>query len=137
MDSDPLFLGTGWSFPPTFSQGGAEVETVSGEEDIHQSLWILITTRPGERAMQESYGCDLSNLLFAEIDQDLLNYVTNLVTDAILYHEPRVKLNEVNITDSDVEEGVILIQVDYTIRSTNSRFNLVYPFYLKEASFRG
>jgi phage baseplate assembly protein W len=80
------FLGTGWAFPPTFTRGGAEVELVSGVEDIHQSLQILLSTRMGERVMQDEFGCDLHHVLFEEVDQSLINTLTGIISDAILYH---------------------------------------------------
>ena len=134
MSSDPSFLGTGWSFPPSFAPNGADVVMVSGAEDIHQSLRILLSTRLGERVMREGYGCDLSEILFEEIDQNLINRVTGLVTDAILLGEPRITLDQVSVDESDDTQGLLLIQVTYTVRSTNSRFNMVYPFHLYEAT---
>jgi phage baseplate assembly protein W len=133
MANDASFLGTGWSFPPTFSKGGADVATVFGAEDIHQSLQILFATSLGERVMQDDYGCDLGQFLFEEIDRSLINSLTALVSDAILLHEPRVALNDLQISDDEADGGLLLIHIDYTIRSTNSRFNMVYPFYLSEA----
>ncbi len=134
MANDGSFLGTGWGFPPTFTVGGAEVETVSGPEDVSQSLQILFSTRLGERVMQDAFGCDLDSVLFEEIDQGLINRLTSLMTDAILYHEPRITLDRIDISASEAEPGLLLISLDYTIRSTNSRFNMVYPFYLSEAT---
>ena len=133
MANDFSFLGTGWSFPPTFTEGGADVVTVSDADDILQSLQILFATTPGERVMQDDYGCDLSQYLFEEIDRSLINSLTALVSDAILLHEPRVTLNNLQISDDEADGGLLLIHIDYTIRSTNSRFNMVYPFYLSEA----
>jgi len=133
MGDDPSFLGTGWSFPPTFTEGGAEVATVSDAEDIHQSLQILFATSFGERVMQDDYGCDLGRFLFEEIDRSLINSLTGLVSDAILFHEPRIALNNLQISDGEAVAGLLLIQIDYTIRTTNSRYNMVYPFYLGEA----
>ncbi len=127
------FLGTGWSFPPTFTKGGAGVAMVSDVEDIQQSLQILLSTRLGERVMQDEFGCDLQHLLFEEIDQGLVNTITAMVTDAILYHEPRIKLNELDVSQDADEPGLLLISIDYTVRSKNSRFNMVYPFYINEA----
>lgn len=134
MSSGNSFLGTGWSFPPSFSKNGADVEMVSGVEDIHQSLQILLSTRVGERIMQEDYGCDLSSVLFEEMDQGLINSITSLVSDAILYHEPRIKLDSLDVSESKTQQGLLLISIEYTVQSTNSRFNMVYPFYLNEAS---
>lgn len=128
------FLGTGWAFPPTFTTGGRQVEMVSGVEDIHQSLQILLSTRLGERVMQESFGCDLTDLLFEEIDQSMVNRLTNLVSDAILYYEPRITLDRLDVSPAQAEAGLLLISLEYTVSATNSRFNMVYPFYVNEAS---
>jgi phage baseplate assembly protein W len=137
MPEEQSFLGTGWSFPPTFGVGGGAVEMVSGMDDIHQSLEILLATRLGERVMQDEYGCDLTAVLFEEIDQGLINSLTSLISDAILYHEPRIELDRLDISEDQATEGLLLISLDYTVRSTNSRFNLVYPFYLNEATTPG
>ena len=134
MPTHQSFLGTGWSFPPTFAQGGGDLELVTGFEDIHQSLQILLSTRMGERVMQDDFGCDLTNVLFAEIDQDLVNNLTSLISDAILYHEPRITLDRLDISESDSHQGLLLISIEYTVRNTNSRFNMVFPFYINEAA---
>jgi phage baseplate assembly protein W len=134
MAEDQSFLGTGWSFPPTFGAGGGAVEMVSGVDDIRQSLEILLATRLGERVMQDEFGCDLATVLFEEIDQGLINTLTGMISDAILYHEPRIELDRLDISEDQAAEGLLLISLDYTVRNTNSRFNLVYPFYLNEAT---
>lgn len=134
MNVPASFLGTGWSFPPTFSQGGADVETVTDAEDIQQSLQLLLATRPGERVLREDYGCDLHQFQFEEIDQSLTNGLSSLITDAILFHEPRIVLEDVEVGENEREPGRLDIRLTYTIASTNSRYNLVYPFYLNEAT---
>jgi phage baseplate assembly protein W len=134
MSTEQSFLGTGWNFPPSFTKGGAEVTMVSGVEDIHQSLQILLSTSLGERVMQEDFGCDLSRVMFEEMDQDLMNSLTSIISDAILYHEPRITLDDLDIPESQNQPGLLLISITYTIKSTNSRFNMVYPFYINEAS---
>ncbi|MDJ0715448.1 MAG: GPW/gp25 family protein [Prochloraceae cyanobacterium] len=132
MTNNNSFLGTGWSFPPTFNRDAGGIEMVSDEEDIHQSLEILFSTRPGERLMQPDFGCELSQFLFEEISQSLITGIRGIISDAIIYHEPRIKLNNLDISESKAISGLLLISIDYTIRSTNSRFNLVYPFYINE-----
>lgn len=134
MATEQSFLGVGWSFPPSFAAGGAAVAMVAGAADIEQSLHILLSTSLGERVMQDEFGCDLQSVFFAEMDQDLINALTSLITDAILYHEPRITLEQLDITESAAQQGLLLISIDYTIRNTNSRFNLVYPFYINEAA---
>jgi len=135
--SDPSFLGRGWAFAPSFSAGGAEVEMVSGVEDIQQSLQILLGTTLGERVLQESFGCDLSSLVFEQLDQRLINTVQRLIKTAVIEHEARIKVDRVDVTRSPAGPSVILISVRYTVSSTNSRFNLVFPFYLTEATLAG
>ena len=128
------FLGTGWSFPPSFSAGGAEVETVAGVADIHQSLQILLGTRLGERIMHEGYGCNLDDLVFAEADQAMINKISTLISNAILYHEPRIELLDLDVSQSSEDPQMVRIRLDYHVPETNSRYNMVYPFYLNEAS---
>ena len=130
------YLGRGWAFPPEFGPNGSEVAMVAGEEDIAQSLTILFGTALGERVMRESYGCDLSRYMFEEMDQSLLTSISGAVSDAILYHEPRIRLDGVEATVDDRTAGLVLISVRYTVRMNNTRFNMVYPFYLVETAGR-
>ena len=134
MTTTPDFLGLGWAFPPRFGLGGASVAMVTGNEDIEQSLAILLATRRGERVMQDDFGCELSDFLFGEISQGLIGQVRDLISDAILHHEPRIALQGVEVSEHRAAEGILMIAIDYTVRATNSRYNLVYPFYLREAA---
>jgi hypothetical protein len=110
---------------------------VSGPADIHESLSILLATQPGERVLQESFGCDLDSLLFAEVDRELLNTMERLLSDAILEYEPRIQLDGLDVRPSATEPSCLLVELSYTIRGTNSRFNRVFPFYLMEAAQPG
>jgi Bacteriophage baseplate protein W len=133
----PGFLGIGWGFPPQFGPGGAQVAMVWDEEDIHQSLAILFATRLGERPMQEDYGCSLDELLFEAMDHALVSRITSLIHDAVLAHEPRIRLLDVDVTPDPDLDAVLRIRLDYEVPSTNSRFNMVFPFYLNEATTPG
>jgi phage baseplate assembly protein W len=128
------FFGTGWDFPPTFVKGTSSVKMISDEQDIQSSLEILLSTRIGERIMQPTYGCELTKLLFEPLDTTLKAYLKDLINDAILYHEPRIILNDVKLEIADPNLGIIEITLDYTIASTNTRYNYVYPFYLSEGT---
>jgi phage baseplate assembly protein W len=132
MNDDTTFLGTGWSFPPSFDNPGAGVQMLQGEADIQSSLQVLLSTRLGERVMQPLFGCNLDIMLFDLLDTTLTTEMKNLIERAILYFEPRIDLDKVEIDSQDYLNGLILITVSYTIRSTNTRGNLVYPFYLSE-----
>lgn len=128
------FLGRGWSFPPTFDNQTGEVVMVSEETDIEQSLQILLGTRPGERVMQPDFGCNLDAMLFEPLTVTLITLVKDLIRTAILRHEPRIEVRSIAINTLQVNEGLVMIEIDYLVRSINSRFNLVYPFYLEEGS---
>ncbi|NJD05261.1 MAG: GPW/gp25 family protein [Methylococcaceae bacterium] len=110
---------------------------VFGAEDVHQSLQILLATARNERVLAEPFGCDLHGYLFEEVSQRLINDLTRIITDSILYHEARIDLNEVNVSESADTPGLLLISIGYTLRTTNSRYNMVYPFYLNEAVAAG
>jgi len=128
------FLGTGWSFPPQFDNDGGRVEMLSDGEDIRSSLEILLSTRPGERVMLPNYGCNLDELLFEPLTTTMKTYMKDLIQTAILYHEPRIAVDKIELIDTGEMEGRILINIEYTIRSTNSRFNYVFPFYIQEGT---
>ncbi len=134
MITEKSFLGTGWSFPPTFDKQQETVVMASEEEDVMQSLRILLGTSQGERVMQPGFGCNLDIMLFEPITTTLVAFVKELIQTAVLYFEPRIELDSININTVEVHDGLILIELNYTVRSTNSRFNLVYPFYLNEAA---
>lgn len=133
MEAKKSFLGVGWSFPPTFQKNPCQVAMVADEEDIEQSLKILLSTRHGERVMQPEYGCNLDVLLFEPINTSLITFVKDIIEKAVLYHEPRIELTKIEIVTDQVLEGILLIELEYVVRTTNSRYNLVYPFYLNEA----
>ncbi len=136
MTNEYDFLGRGWSFPPTFSQTVAEVEMVSLEDDIRQSLAILLTTATGERVMQPKFGCNLEELLFESLDTAIKTLIRDKVETAILYFEPRIELLKVNLDDTGELEGRVQIEVEYRVKKTNSRTNLVFPFYIGEGSLQ-
>jgi phage baseplate assembly protein W len=128
------FLGRGWSFPPDFTGGPTGVAMLQDDADVASSLQILLSTMPGERVMQPLYGCNLSELLFESLDTRLKTLMADKVESAILYYEPRVTLESVTLDDSKTTEGLVLIQVVYQVKSTNSRFNFVYPYYIQEGT---
>lgn len=130
------FLGTGWSFPPTFDSKTGSVEIVSNEDDIKQSLNILLSTSLGERVMQPKYGCNLTDYVYESLSSSVIGYIKDRVKNAILFYEPRIIAEKIEVTSDesfDLIEGRFTISVEYTIPGTNSRFNYVYDFYENEA----
>ena len=134
------FLGTGWGFPITFQKGMDEqlstVRMVKGEEDVFESLNILFSTRPGERVMRPNFGAALEDMLFEPINPSLVTYIKNLISNAILYYEPRIDLEQIEINQEyEMQlEGKILIKLTFSIRATNSRFNYVFDYYKEEGT---
>ena len=133
--NDETFLGTGWSFPPTFNSFSRGVETVSGETDVRQSLQILLSTNLGERVLRSDFGCNLTPLLFENITVTLLTKIKEIIKNAILKYEPRIDLKDIYFESQEDNQGVIKIEIDYLIRTTNSRQNYVFPFYLEEGTY--
>ena len=127
-------LGIGWSFPPVFNINAAKVMMLEGKEDIESSLDILLRTKLGERIRVPAYGCNLEELLFKPLNLTLKTFVKDLIETAILYHEPRIDPVSVNIDPAGNEEGLLLINITYIIRSTNARHNVVFPFYKNEGT---
>jgi phage baseplate assembly protein W len=135
MQKDNSFLGTGWSFPPTFNKLLSEgAVMVSKEEDIRQSLEILMNTRKGERVMLPEYGCDIHDFLFESINSSKMHLLQEMIRTAILTFEPRIQLHEVIIDHSEYLEGIIRVKLDYSIETSNTRFNLVFPYYQTEGT---
>ena len=130
------FLGTGWAFPPAFDNESGTVNMVSNEEDIRESLNILLSTSLGERVMQPKYGCNLIDYLFEPLSSSMIGFIKDRVENAILFYEPRIIAEKIEVTDDgsfDLIEGKFIISVEYTIPGTNSRFNYVYDYYKNEA----
>ncbi len=134
MEEDKSFLGKGWGFPPTFENNGASVKMVSDSDDIQESVKILLSTELGERLMHTDFGCDLGGYLFEEIDQNLITGIRGIVTDALLYYETRIDVESVEVTEDEAVSGLLLIEIRYKVRTTNSRYNMVYPYYITEAA---
>jgi len=128
------FLGKGWSFPPTFNITTKSVEVTEKQLDIQRSLEILLTTTVGERVMEPKYGCNMTDLLFEPLNTNMKTTMIDRIQTAILYFEPRIDAKNITLDTADELEGVILIQIEYAVRATNSRFNFVYPYYIDEGT---
>lgn len=126
-DDYTSFLGTGWSFPPSFTGGGVMMS--SDEQDIHESLQILFGTAVGERFLQPKYGLDMHKLLFEPLTTTQQTLLTDRVRTTLLVYEPRIKVTSLKIDSPDPNAGVLNVLLEYEVRATNSRFNLVFPFY--------
>lgn len=131
---DQSFLGRGWSFPPSFQDQGRSLVMVEAEEDIRQSLMIILSTGVGERVMHPTFGWRRDALVLDPISTNFATFLQREIENAVLYFEPRVRLDTVRFERLADRDGVIEMRLDYTVRATNTRNNLVYPFYLEEAT---
>jgi len=134
VSTETQFLGTGWSFPPSFDWRSKEAVMVSQFQDIEQSLHILLSTVPGERVMQPAYGCGIQRMVFENVNDSTLTEIKDLVAKAILFFEVRITLHEVEVDLDGLMDGLLRLKLDYTVRTTNTRTNMVYPLYLREGT---
>lgn len=135
MDSSiATYLGKGWDFPPTFLEKQGEVKIISDIEDIEKSLHIIITTRQGERLMRPKFGCDLTDKIFENLSATQTTIMKNQIREAIVLYEPRIEVLKIALDTQNFLEGKFLIKIDYLIRATNTRRNIVFPYYITEAT---
>lgn len=127
------FIGKGWSFPPAFNKTLKSVDHREGNDDIVESLQILLTTIPGERIYDAAYGCDLTPLLFEPFTTSLKTRLSERIKTAIILYEARIELLATEF-ELALEDGIMYISVEYRLKKNNSRFNMVFPFYLKEGT---
>jgi len=126
---EPEFWGRGWRFPVKLdaSHGVADAE---GADKVRQSIWMILDTAPGERVMRPDFGCGIHDLVFECLSEATIGQVMNEVAQALARWEPRIDVLSVDVSASPGAPNVLAISIDYALRSTNSRFNLVYPFYV-------
>jgi len=134
MDTNASFLGRGWGFPPEFNKISSSVRMIAGKDDIDESLRILMATVPLERVMQPAFGCGLKALVFESINETTITLIKDAVQRAVLFFEPRINLESVQVDAAHEADGLLQITLEYTVRTTNNRSNLVYPFYFQEGT---
>lgn len=125
------FLGLGWNFPPGLDSGRQIELAASGDDGVRQSIWTILATSPGERVMRPGFGCGLNDLVFGVNNAATATAVAATVRQALATWEPRIDVLDVWAVPDAARPSVLLIEINYQIRSTNSRYNLVYPFYLE------
>ena len=133
LNPEKAFLGVGWAFPPQLEVTGAPA-LVPYEEDIRQSIMIIMGTEPGERIMRPDFGAGLNRFVFEPANTTTMAQVQTRVHDALVDWEPRIEVLDVKVTTDANEKNLLLIETSYRVRATNTLHNLVYPFYLQEAT---
>lgn len=127
------YLGTGWKFPVRVNSSGNLAWSV-GEQSVHEAIWIILGTALGERQMLPAFGCGIHDLVFAPNNPTTQTNVAHLVKNALSQGEPRIDVLDLNVSAAPDEANMLLIRVDYRIRSNNAMNNMVYPFYVTEGS---
>jgi phage baseplate assembly protein W len=138
-DDDGLgreFLGTGWVFPVQISADTGLIEWASYEEDIKQSIQIILSTAKGERVMRPDFGCGIHDLVFAAVTAQLITAIQSTVRAALRTYEARIDVLRVQVGTNQLSDGRLDIDVDYQVRATNQPGNYVFPFYFRESASR-
>ena len=131
-DDRKAFLGRGWAMPVMLDPRTGLVASSAYEEDIRQSIIIILETAPGERVMRPNFGCGIHDLVFTALDSTTLQQIRSTVTEALRRCEARIDVLAVNVDEAATEEGKLLVELEYRVRKTNQVGNLVFPFYFRE-----
>ncbi len=126
------FLGRGWAMPVELDPRTGQVQSVAYEEDIRQSIRIILETSPGERVMRPNFGCGIHDLVFEAIDSTAMQRIRSVVTEAMRRCEARIDVLSVTVAEAPTIRGTLLIELEYRVRRTNQIGNLVFPFYFRE-----
>jgi phage baseplate assembly protein W len=127
------FLGRGWKFPVKVDQDTGNIAMSEHEQDIRESIWIILSTARGERAMRPEFGCGIHDLVFAPMSRATLGLFESSVREALMKWEARAEIVNLDISTRDADNGSLEISLNYRVRETNNEFNLVFPFYLTES----
>jgi phage baseplate assembly protein W len=127
---EQTFLGSGWAFPITLSETGG-IAVSQNDDKIKESIRLILSTAKGERVMLPEFGCDIHDFAFSVINTSTLTMMKTAVKDALVVWEPRIEVIVVEVSIDGLEHGVLYMQVNYRVRTTNAEQNLVYPFFLR------
>ena len=127
------FLGIGWKYPVGGEADGS-ISRSRYEENIRESILLILGTAKGERLMRPEFGCSIHEYAYSTMDTLTRRMIENSVYEALVAWEPRIEVNEIKALTEKALEGKLLISIDYKVRRSNTQVNLVYPFYLKEGN---
>jgi len=128
------FLGQGWKFPVSVDPASGRIAMSVHEQDIRESIRIILATAPGERVMRPDFGCGIHDLVFAPMNRATLGLFESRVRESITKFEARIEILDLEILTREADKGRLEISMDCRIRDTNTQFNLVFPFYLTEGA---
>lgn len=122
------FLGRGWKYPFVVQRGRSGAS--EGEDSIRESIILILSTARGERVMRPDFGCRLNELVFAPNTMSTATLLRSFIEEALLNWEPRIEVDDITVTPRS-DQSELEVSIDYTIRASNSKYNLVYPFFLE------
>jgi uncharacterized protein len=126
------FLGRGWATPVQLDPRTSQVASVAYEEDIRQSIRIILETAPGERVMRPNFGCGIHEMVFTAVDSTAIQMIRSIVEEALVRCEARIDVLGITVDEQATTEGKLLVEIEYRVRKTNQTGNLVFPFYFRE-----
>jgi phage baseplate assembly protein W len=126
------FLGRGWTFPVRVHDKDGTIRLSEYEQDIRESIWIILSTSKGERVMRREFGCGIHDMVFEVINTTTLTEIEESVREALALFESRIEVKQVKALSGGGLDGQLRISIDYEVRGTNNQLNFVYPFYIKE-----
>lgn len=127
------FLGVGWEFPVQVTPDG-KIAQARHEQRIEESIYLILSTKKGERVLLPEFGCGIHDLVFAPNNSITTSLVVQNVRKALVAYEPRIDVLDINVESNVEQPNLLLIRIDYRIRSNNAMGNLVYPFYVNEGA---
>ena len=130
--NDRAFLGAGMKFPPQIDPGTGRFAVSAREQSVRESVYLILMTSRGERWLEPNFGSQMASYAFMETSPTMLRMLSDDLRDLLLTQEPRISDVDVEI-DPEVKNGCLLVSIQYTVAATNSRDNLVFPFYLNAA----
>jgi phage baseplate assembly protein W len=132
VDPSKAFLGVGWNFPVAADPATGDVLLAVYEEDIRQAILLILETNPGERVMRPDFGAGLHALVFEPLNTTTMALVKHRVETALITWEPRIDVKDVSVTADPATPSRLNIEIGYRVRSVNTFYNIVFPFYLQE-----
>ncbi|MCE3201745.1 GPW/gp25 family protein [Paenibacillus sonchi] len=122
------FLGRGWKYPFAVHRGS--INSSDGEDSIRESILLILSTARGERVMRPDFGCRLNELVFSPNTMSTATLLRSFIEEALQNWEPRIEVDDITVTPRS-DQSQLEVSIDYSIRASNSKYNLVYPFFLE------
>jgi phage baseplate assembly protein W len=122
-------IGSGLAFPLGVDRRGG-IALARDEQDIDQAIQLILGTAPGERPMRPEFGCGVHDFVFDSIDASTVGLMEEAIREALDRWEPRISVQSVGFDLAQADNGLLTIDIGFTVRATNTERNLVYPFYV-------